>query len=126
MSNFNVNPSEFDSILDEIDNLKTKVDDLINHYKLLRDRITAKDTIIKNLESKLPPKKEIVFVVCENIGVFNLKGFKQAPRDDIEYRYVHGVETLKGISNPSILFVDDWMNRTDIFDIINQVRMAKK
>jgi hypothetical protein len=122
----NLNTSHFDSILGDLDKLKTRVDELINSHKLLNDKLNAKQLIIKELEAKLSPKKEIIFVVCENIGVFNLRGFNQSIRDDIEYRYVHGVETLKGISNPSILFVDDWMNRTDIFDIINQVRIAKR
>jgi hypothetical protein len=124
MSNFNVNPSEFDCILDEIDNLKTKVDDLINHYKLLRDKITANDTIIKNLEAKLPPKKEIVFVVCESYSAFKIHKFENS--DKKEYRYVHGVETLKGVSNPTMLFVGNWLFRKDIQDIIIQSRMVSK
>jgi len=125
MSNFNVNPSEFDSILDEFDNLKTKIDDLINHYKLLRDRIAAKDTIIKNLESKLSPKKENIFVVCENFQTFRHQGFSKARTDNKEYHYVHGVETLKGISNPTILFIDNWIKRGDIHDIILQAMIQQ-
>jgi hypothetical protein len=121
----NLNTSHFDSILDDLDNLKIRVDELINSHKLLNDKLNAKQLIIKELEAKLSPKKENIFVVCENFQTFRHQGFSKAHTDNKEYHYVHGVETLKGISNPTILFIDNWIKRGDIHDIILQAMIQQ-
>jgi hypothetical protein len=101
MSNFNVNPSEFDCILDEIDNLKTKVDDLINHYKLLRDKITAKDTII------------------------NLAEMRIIVKDSIIGKYVSKENTYKGIVKNQEIQINDWKHQYDKLMIDNKKLKVK-
>ena len=43
---------------------------------------------------------------------------------DRRFRYVSGPEVLKGFSNPQVEFVGTWLDRSDIHDIITQVKVS--
>jgi hypothetical protein len=43
---------------------------------------------------------------------------------DRRFRYVSGPEVLKGFSNPQVEFVGTWLDRSDIQEIIMQVKVS--
>jgi hypothetical protein len=43
---------------------------------------------------------------------------------DRRFRYVSGPEVLRGYSNPQVEFVGTWLDRSDIQEIITQVKVS--
>lgn len=49
---------------------------------------------------------------------------KEKEPDVRRFRYVSGPETLRGISNPEVEYIGTWRDRTDIQEIIMQVKVS--
>jgi hypothetical protein len=43
----------------------------------------------------------------------------------LDYRYVSGIDSIRGLSDISGVFTGTWYDREDIIDIINQIMVIK-
>lgn len=82
-------------------------------------------TRIMELEAQLLKTRNLRFVVCGNYEEF--REFRSYQRiSNIEYVHVSGAETLKGTSNPAVIFHGSWMDHPSIIDIITQIKIATR
>jgi len=87
------------------------------------DRLAAKERVIKNYEQQLLSPKTL-YIVCLNYDEYRSFGYKNT--DEVKYKFVYGLDCLRGTSNPNVKFVGRWIERPDINDIIMQVKVAKR
>jgi hypothetical protein len=85
------------------------------------------DLIKKEAESLKPEHfKQRTFIVAGNYTEYH-DWLKRKGYSEIEYKYVMGAETLKGISAENLkgVFIGTWKNRSDIDEIRQQIAVIK-
>lgn len=93
---------------------------LNNKINRLLDIISDKDEEIKVLRSKIEqyePKR--TYVVCKNYAEYVSMKFSG------NYTYLEHNDQLRGLRNPKVVFVGNWIDRPDISEIINTVKLSK-
>lgn len=93
---------------------------LNNKIDRLLDIISDKDEEIRSLRSKVEqyePKR--TYVVCKNYAEYVSMKFSG------NYTYLEHSDRLRGIRNPKVVFVGNWIDRPDISEIINTVKLSK-
>lgn len=87
------------------------------------DRLAAKEKIIKHYEQQLSTPKTL-HIVCLNYDEYRGFGYKNT--DNVRYKFVYGVDCLRGTTNPEVKFVGNWIKRPDIDGIITQIKIATR
>jgi len=85
------------------------------------------DLIKKEAESLKPEHfKQRTYIVAGNYTEYH-DWLKRKGYSEIEYKYVMGAETLKGISAENLkgIFIGTWKNRSDIAEIKQQIAVIK-
>lgn len=75
----------------------------------------------KKIESLQKPPKKKVFVVCENEEEFAYYGRLE---NNINYVYLEHPEQLRGIHNPEVIYIGNWIRRRNIIDLITMIKMT--
>ena len=75
----------------------------------------------KKIESLQKPPKKKVFVVCENEKEFAYYGRLE---NNINYVYLEHPEQLRGIHNPEVIYIGNWIKRRNIIDLITMIKMT--
>jgi len=65
------------------------------------------------------------YIVCGHYDEYRTLGYMN-PQVRMNYRFVYGVDDLRGTSNPKVQFVGNWVRRKDIEDIVMQVKIATR
>lgn len=86
----------------------------------------ALEVALQHLDMGVKTRTETVYVISETHEQFRSWIHSASPDHKNHYKYVYGVDYLKGISNPTVKFVGTWYNRTDIDDIMLQIKIASR
>lgn len=90
-------------------------------YDWMKSIIETNGLYKDQFATKEPP----IFIVCMNHDEYRRLGYMNSDKRS-NYRFIYGANDLRGISNPKVEFVGNWLYRTDINDIIMQVKIATR
>lgn len=112
----------------EIRFLRSELDKLTRHITNLELLNYEKDDLIKTLKDQIPKVRKIKFYVCSSLAEFDnyLKVGCIKNTDTVEHRIVRDACSLKGISNPNVVFIGNWMQHPDIINIVTQIKIATR
>lgn len=95
----------------------------LDENKQLREKFLTQAAQIEQLQSEIPPKKQIRFVVCRDYQEFVKMKYNTFNSRSAEYRFVTTADQLRGHADLDVTFVGEWIHHAGIIDIITAVKL---
>lgn len=137
LEKYQVKRQDFDRFVNEIDMLRTAIVEAERHsghctcgepleLNVVHRRDAPCFHYVETEADENTTRPETIYVVCGTHEQFRSLGYATNRDSRMRYRYVYGVDMLRGIENPVVKFDGTWYNRSDIDQIQMQIRIATR